>query len=269
MIDFACIPMINIDVNMAEMIYHQGMEKIPLPKLYTELAMWWPLLSPVADYTEEAAFFLQVMRAAGLAPAASLLELGSGGGSNAFHLKPYFSRMTLTDISPEMLTISRMLNPECEHLQGDMRTLRLDRAFDVVLIHDAIDYMLTLDELRQALETAAVHCKPGGLTLFVPDYVRETFQPSTGHGGTDGDRRSLRYLEWTYDPDTSDSIYITEFAYLYREGNQGTQIEHDTHLCGLFARADWIRLLQEAGLQPEVIRDPFERELFLARKVTR
>jgi SAM-dependent methyltransferase len=243
------------------------MKKLHLPKLYTKLASWWPLLSPVADYAEEAAFFLQVLSEAGLPPAASLLELGSGGGSNAFHLKPYFSRMTLTDLSPEMLAVSRTLNPECEHLQGDMRTLRLDRAFDVVMIHDAIDYMLTLDELRQALETAAVHCKPGGLTLFVPDYVRETFQPSTDHGGMDGHGRSLRYLEWTYDPDARDSTYITEFAYLFRERDQATQIEHDQHTCGLFARADWTRLLHEVRLQPEIIRDPFARELFLARNV--
>ena len=251
---------------MAEMVYHQVMENIPVPKLYKELAAWWPLLSPAADYAEEAAFFLQVMREAGLPPAPSLLELGSGGGCNAFHLKPYFAGMTLTDFSPGMLTVNRTLNPECEHLEGDMRSLRLDRAFDVVMIHDAIDYMLTLDDVRQALETAAVHCKPGGLALFVPDYVRETFQPSTDHGGTDGDGRSLRYLEWTYDPDVRDSTYTTEFAYLLREGDQATQIEHDVHTCGLFARGVWIRLLQEVGFQPKVIRDPFERELFLARK---
>jgi ubiquinone/menaquinone biosynthesis C-methylase UbiE len=248
------------------MVYDQGMENTHMPKLYTKLAAWWPLLSPVADYTEEAAFFRQVMDEAGLPPAPSLLELGSGGGSNAFHLKPYFAQMTLTDISPQMLAVSRMLNPACEHLEGDMRTLRLDRAFDVVFIHDAIDYMLTLQELRQALETAAVHCKPQGMALFVPDYVRETFQPSTEHGGTDGDGRSLRYLEWTYDPDERDSTYITEFAYLLREEDQTMQIEYDWHIFGLFARADWSRLLHEVGFQPDVIRDPFERELFLARK---
>ena len=247
------------------MVYHHGMETLRLPKLYTELAAWWPLLSPVADYADEASFFLQVMREVGLPPAPSLLELGSGGGSNAFHLKPYFAQMTLTDLSPEMLEISRTVNPECEHLEGDMRTLRLDRAFDVVFIHDAIDYMLTLQELRQAIETAAAHCKPGGLALFAPDYLRETFQPSTDHGGTDSHGRSLRYLEWTYDPDVRDSTYVTEFGYLLREGDQRTRMEHDTHLCGLFAREDWIRLLQGAGFQPEIIRDPFERELFLAK----
>lgn len=238
-----------------------------MTKLYTELASWWPLLSPVTDYAEEAGFFLNVLRNAGLPPAPSLLELGSGGGSNAFHLKHNFSRLTLTDLSRQMLEISQMLNPECEHLQGDMRTLRLDRTFDVVFVHDAIDYMLTLDELRQALGTAAVHCKPGGLALFVPDHVRETFEPSTDHGGTDDNLRSLRYLEWTYDPDENDSTCITEFVYLLREKNQQTLVEHDQHICGLFARADWLRLLDQVGFQAEVIPDPFERELFLARKV--
>jgi SAM-dependent methyltransferase len=240
----------------------------PMTKLYSELASWWPLLSPVADYAEEAAFFQKVMSDEGLPPDPSLLELGSGGGSNAFHLQHYFAHMTLTDISPQMLAISRILNPQCEHLEGDMRTMRLGRLFDVVFIHDAIDYMMTLDELRQALETAAVHCRPGGLALFVPDYVRETFQPSTNHGGTDGQGRSLRYLEWTYDPDEHDNTYIMEFAYLLRDRDEATRMEHDIHTCGLFARADWLRLLREAGFEPEVIRDPFERELFLALKAT-
>ena len=67
----------------------------------------------------------------------TLLELGSGGGNNASHLKARFN-CTLTDISPDMLALSRTLNPECEHLEGDMRTLRLGRTFDVVFIHDAI-----------------------------------------------------------------------------------------------------------------------------------
>lgn len=237
-----------------------------MSKLYTELASWWPLLSPVVDYAEEAAFFLEVMRGSGLPPAPTLLELGSGGGSNAFHLKSYFDHMALTDLSPQMLGISQLLNPECEHIQGDMRTLRLDRTFDVLFVHDAIDYMLTLQDLQQALETAAIHCKPNALALFVPDYVRETFEPSTDHGGTDGDERGLRYLEWTYDPDESDSTYITEFAYLLRQGVQDIQVEHDRHICGLFARTEWLRLLNEVGFQAEVIPDLFERELFLARK---
>lgn len=235
-------------------------------RLYSDLAAWWPLLSPPEEYGEEADFFAQVFSRVGLPSSPSLLELGSGGGSVAFHLKKSFAQITLTDLSPEMLAVSRIWNPECEHLEGDMRILRLGRAFDVVFIHDAIDYMTTPEELRQAMETAYVHCRTGGLALFVPDHLRETFRPSTEHGGRDGADRALRYMEWTYDPDESDSTYVTEFVFLLQQGRQPAWVEHEQHICGLFPRSGWVGLLRQVGFQPERIRDPYERECFLARK---
>lgn len=204
--------------------------------------------------------------AAGLPASPTLLEMGCGGGSNAVHLKAHFADVTLTDLSPHMLALSRSLNPDCEHLLGDMRTLRLERRFDVVFIHDAIDYMTTRHDLRLAVETTFLHCAPGGLALLVPDHVRETFQPSTDHGGSDGDTRSLRYLEWTYDPDATDTTYTVEYAYLFREGNQPARVERDLHINGLFPRAEWLQLLRDAGFQPEFIRDPYERDIFVARR---
>ena len=132
-------------------------------KLYSDLAAWWPLLSPPEEYVDEAAFFEQILADANLPARPSLLELGCGGGSNAFYLKKMFAEVTLTDISPHMLEVSRGLNPECEHQQADMRTARLGREFDVVFIHDAIDYMRTSPDLRLAMETAFIHCKPGGI----------------------------------------------------------------------------------------------------------
>lgn len=56
--------------------------------------------------------------------------------------------LTLVDRSPEMLAVSFALNPECEHVVGDMRDMRLGRVFDCVLIHDAICYLTTEAELR-------------------------------------------------------------------------------------------------------------------------
>lgn len=237
-----------------------------MTKLYSELASWWPLLSPPEDYVDEAAFFRQVFVEAKLPAAPTLIELGSGGGSNAFHLKSLFARATLSDLSPHMLAISRSLNPDCEHIEGDMRTIRLGFQADVVFTHDAIDYMTTLADLRQALETAFVHCKPGGLALFVPDYVRETFVPSTEHDGTDGPERGLRYLEWTYDPDESDTTYTTEYIYALKEGSQPVHVEHDTHVCGLFPRAEWLRLLGEVGFATEIVRDEEGRDIFVSRR---
>jgi len=238
-------------------------------KLYTELGTWWPLLSPPEDYVDEANFFHQVLVDAGLPPEPTLLELGCGGGNNAVHLKAHFARVTLTDLSPQMLAVSRTLNPDCEHLAGDMRTLRLGRSFDVVFIHDAIDYMTTDHDLRLALQTAFVHCAPGGLALIVPDYVRETFRPSTEHGGSDGEGRALRYLEWTYDPDDTDTTYTVDYAYMLREDDGPMRVEHDRHICGLFSRAEWVGLLREAGFRPEISGDQYGREVFVARRPDR
>ncbi|MEM7356734.1 MAG: class I SAM-dependent methyltransferase [Acidobacteriota bacterium] len=218
------------------------------PKLYSELASWWPLLSTPADYAEEAVFYQGALLEACRRPVETLLELGSGGGNNASFLKARFD-MTLVDPSPGMLAVSRTLNPECEHLEGDMRTLRLDREFDTVFIHDAICYMTSEADLRRAIETAFVHCRPGGAALFAPDHLRENFQPSTDDGGHDGESRSLRYLEWTWDPDPTDSIYTVDYAYMLREADGTVRVEHDRHLEGLFARADWLRLLSEVGFE--------------------
>jgi trans-aconitate methyltransferase len=166
-----------------------------LPSLYRDLADWFHLLTAPEDYAEEAAFYSKTIVDACAKPPRTLLELGSGGGNNASHMKARF-RMTLVDLSPDMLRISRRLNPECEHLQGDMRSFRTLQLFDAVFIHDAISYLTTADDVRRAVETAFVHCQPGGAALFCPDYVRETYAPSTSHGGHDGGDKGLRYLSW-------------------------------------------------------------------------
>jgi SAM-dependent methyltransferase len=222
------------------------------PRLYEELASWWPLLSPPADYAEEAALYERALLEACERPARTLLELGSGGGNNAFYLKRRF-HPTLVDLSSGMLTVSRALNPDCEHVEGDMRAVRLARSFDCIFVHDAVVYMTSEADLQEAIETAFAHCEPGGAALFAPDHVRENFRPSTDHGGHDGEGRGLRYLEWTWDPDPDDSTYVVDYAYLLRERDGSVRVEHDRHVEGLFARADWLRLLAEAGFVPSVV----------------
>jgi trans-aconitate methyltransferase len=230
-------------------------ERGEMPMLYGELAAWWPLLSDPADYAEEAGFYQRMLLQTCEGSARTLLELGSGGGNNASHLKSRFD-LVLVDRSPGMLQVSRELNPECEHIEGDMRTVRIGRQFDCVFVHDAVAYMTTEGDLRRAIETAYVHCQPGGAVLFAPDHVRENFRPSTDHGGHDGGDRGLRYLEWTWDPDPADSSYVVDYAYLLREKDRSVQVKHDRHVEGLFARADWLRFLSEAGFKPTAV--PFD-----------
>lgn len=218
------------------------------PRFYSEFAGWWPLVSPVADYQEEAAWFAALLASRG--PVKTVLELGAGGGHNAHYLKARYD-LTLTDLSPAMLDLSRSLNPRCAHVVGDMRTLRLDRTFDAVFVHDAIDYMTTEADLAAAFRTAAAHLAPGGLAVFAPDDVKGTFAESTHHDGSSDDTgRGVRFLEWTWDPDPTDTAVRTEYVFVFRTAAGDVQTVHDAHVTGLFDEQTWHRLLGEAGFAP-------------------
>ncbi|MCB0078134.1 MAG: methyltransferase domain-containing protein [Anaerolineales bacterium] len=218
-----------------------------LPAMYDELAAWWPLLSAVEEYAEEASQYRDLLLGATSPPPRTLLELGSGGGNNAFHLKAEFE-MTLVDLSPAMVAVSQRLNPELPHHVADMRTVRLGQQFDAVFIHDAISYMTDETMLRQAMESAFLHCRPGGVLLIAPDDLRDTWQPSTSHGGHDGDGRALRYLAWEWMAEAEGVTIVTDYCYLLREGDR-VQTVHDRHISGLFRRETWLRLLEAVGFR--------------------
>lgn len=222
--------------------------------LYRDLVPWYRLMDPVGDHADEAVVFRAAWEAAIEGPKATLLELGAGAGHNAFHLKAHF-RCTLSDLSEDMLALSRDLNPECEHIAGDMRTIRLEREFDAVLVHDAIMYLLNEEDLRAAIRTAFVHLRPGGAAIFAPDCVRETFYEGTDEAGhADGDR-ALRYLEWRWDPDPRDTTYRVDYAILMRDGASVTPA-HDVHIEGLFPRKTWRKLLESEGFVYGVLERP-------------
>src|SRR5712691_6457002 len=234
-------------------------------KLYNELAEWWPIMATPAEYQEEAALFDRLLSESSKPPPRTVLDLGSGSGMVAFHLKAHFA-MTLVDVSPQMLEVSRALNPECDHLLGDIRSLRLGKTFDAVFLHDAVCHMTTESDLQAVMETAFVHCRPGGIALFVPDELRETFVPSTDHGGNDSDDRSLRYVQWTTDPDPRDTAILVDFGILLRDQQGVVRVVHERQTHGLFARAVWLRLLRKAGFTASVVSDKRIRDMFLCRR---
>jgi SAM-dependent methyltransferase len=231
-------------------------------KLYEELSDWWPMISHPDDYAEEAAEYVRR-----LGSVRDVLELGSGGGNNASHMKQHF-QLTLVEPSDGMRRHSQALNPECAHLPGDMRSVRLGRSFDAVFVHDAVCYMTTEEDLRAAMETISAHLLPGGLALVAPDATAETFVPGTGEHGCDGaDGRSVRYLQWHLRLGETQSE--THYAILLREASGEVRMVHDRHVQGLFPTATWLRLFDAAGLTATVE----ERRLsdgvfpeFLARK---
>jgi len=221
---------------------------IPMNRLYGELAWLWPLLSPPADYAEEAGHWRGVLREE-LGPGRHpVLELGVGGGHNLSHLRADVEAVAV-DIAEPMLALSRRLNPDVEHIQGDMRSVRLGRRFAAVLIHDAISHITTADDLRAVFETARAHLAPGGLVIAAPDWLRETFQSpwSSEFSHAEGARR-LTAFEYLYDPDPNDTQIECLLTYVIETGGEAV-IEHDRLVLGLFPRACWRRTIEAAGFR--------------------
>ncbi len=126
---------------------------------YGDLAPWWPLISAPDEYVEEAAFAAELLAAAE-PPTRTVLELGSGGGSNAFHLKTEFD-LTLVDLSPEM--VARCRAKGLEAYERDFLHLGFEPAsFDAVYAMNCLLHVPNAD-LPEVLRAVRTVLKPGGL----------------------------------------------------------------------------------------------------------
>jgi SAM-dependent methyltransferase len=148
-----------------------------------------------------------------------------------------------------MLAQAKELNRGCRFVQGDMRTFRLGRAFDAVLMDDAISHMNCRADFGAAFRTAYAHLNPGGVLIATPDVTVETLQqnkttttPAT-RGGLD-----VVFVENVYDPDPADEQYETTILYLIRDhGRLRIETEHWT--MGIFSLDTWRQVLRETGFQ--------------------
>ncbi len=215
-------------------------------RLYRDLAWLWPIWGSLDDYREESELFAEAIHKAAEIEVNSLLDMGCGGGKNAFHFKNHFA-VTGIDISEAMLSHAKKLNPECTFDLGDMRTVDLNLQFDSVFINDSVVYMATEEDLLKAFRTAHRHLRAGGVMLVCVEKCKENFrQNQTTVSTFTAANMEITFVENNYDPDPKDDTYETTFVYLIREKGK-LRIEHDSHICGLFSLDVWRRLLKEAG----------------------
>ena len=221
-----------------------------LNRMYDEFAHLWPLISTRQDYENEAQLWRDALRDK-LGPGRhEILELGVGGGHNLSYLTEDF-QATAVDVSEKMLLNSVALNPSVEHHVGDMRSIRLAKSFRAVLIHDAIGYMLTEDDLRSTFATARAHLERGGVLVVAPDDFRETFSgPRVTHGTNSDGNTQLTQIEYQYDPDPEDTVIESRMFFLILEGDK-LRVEQDRHILGLFSLQTWLDLMQESGFAVE------------------
>ena len=101
-------------------------------------------------------------------PGKRLLDVGCGTGKSFLPMLEQGWEVTACDISPAMVAIAReKVGDRVDLSVADMRELPVFGEFDVVFcLDDAVNYLLSNEELEQALTGMRRNLGPGGLLMF-------------------------------------------------------------------------------------------------------
>ncbi len=239
-------------------------------RMYDDFAHLWPLISHHSDYEMEARYWRDALLAELGNRRLSILEFGVGGGNNLHHIlypgcdgimsddaacngahmgtdRPSHDAVVV-DPSSKMLANCKLLNPSVEQHIGDMRTARLDRKFDAVLIHDAVCYLLSEDDIIATLDTARAHIRDGGVLIMAPDWYTETYPGTRLDAGIRRDvSPEFASIEYDHDPDPDDTTLESVFIYIIKNDDGSVRVEEDRHITGIFSIHTWLALMERAG----------------------
>lgn len=215
-------------------------------KAYSDLAWTESLVYPPLEDLEEVELFSKLIKKNSKINTETLLHIGCGSGIYDYTFKKHF-KVTGLDISEKMLEIAIKRNPEVEYNHGDMRTIKLGKKFDAVILPESIGYMTTTEDLKKAICSANKHLKPGGVLLICAN-IKETFKSNNFvYTGEKGDIE-ITIFENNYISRENDSIYEATIIYLIRDkGKLETFI--DIHKLGLFDKKTWYSILKGEGFE--------------------
>jgi ubiquinone/menaquinone biosynthesis C-methylase UbiE len=217
---------------------------------YNELAWTENLLANSEEYKEEVMFYIELIQKNSSAPVKTLLHFGCGAGSYDTFFKKHFT-VTGVDLSKGMLEIARNKHPDIEYIEGDMKTINLNRQFHIIVIPDSIDYMTTENDLFQTISNAVLHLKTGGV-LLIGAKTKETFRNNNfAYTGEKGDL-NVTLLENNYINTFKPNTYEAAIMYLIR--NKGElSVYTENQILGLFSEATWEKLFNNAGLKMQKV----------------
>lgn len=134
--------------------------------VFAQSAAIYDLLYSGKSAEKEVEWVVERILKNGARSGASILDLGSGTGRHSTALAN--SGFSVTGVEPSAEMLARAAHhPATNFLQGDGRTVRLGRSFDVVLaMFHVMSYQVELADSGRFFDTAATHLNPGGIFGF-------------------------------------------------------------------------------------------------------
>jgi SAM-dependent methyltransferase len=178
-----------------------------------------------------------------------LLDVGCGTGKSFLPMLERGWEVTACDISPAMLELARAKAGESVRLSvADMRELPVFGEFDLVWsLDDAVNYLLSGEELEEALSGMRANLAPGGLLMFDLNTLQSyrTFFAEEQRLERGGRRLIWRGQGSVDTPPGS----ISEARLEVESGEGGLEVETHIHRQRHFPEAEVRELLAAAGLE--------------------
>lgn len=175
-----------------------------------------------------------------------LLDVGCGTGKSFLPMLERGWEVVACDISPAMLELARAKAGDAARLAvADMRKLPVFGEFDLVwALDDAVNYLLSPEELGEALSGMRANLAPGGLLMFDVNTLQayRSFFAEVQRVERGGRQLVWRGQAGAETPPGS----ISEARF---EVESGASIEAHVHRQRHFPEAEVLELLEAAGLE--------------------
>jgi ubiquinone/menaquinone biosynthesis C-methylase UbiE len=184
-------------------------------------------------------------------PGKRLLDVACGTGKSFLPMLAQGWEVTACDISPSMVAIAReKVGDEVELSVADMRELPVFGEFDVVFcLDDAVNYLLSTEELEQALTGMRRNLGPGGLLMFDVNTL-ESYRTFFGEEVViERDDKKLIWKGRTRPDAPPGSIAEASFEVEPLDESAGPPIPPELHRERHFPEAEVIAAMEKAGLE--------------------
>jgi SAM-dependent methyltransferase len=177
-----------------------------------------------------------------------LLDVGCGTGKSFLPMLERGWDVTACDISPSMLELARSKVGEAVRLTvTDMRKLPVFGEFDLVWsLDDAVNYLLSAEELGSALSGMRANLAPGGLLMFD---VNTLLAYRSFFAETESVERGGRRLVWRGQAAADVAPASICEARFEAEGGAESAVDTHVHRQRHFPEAEILRLVREVGLE--------------------
>lgn len=198
-----------------------------------------------------------------------VMDMACGTGSQAIALEKKGFNVIGVDFNEGMLKVAKKKNIKVKFLQGDMKTYKSKKKFDLITcLFSAINHNKNLNELKKTIGNFHSCLNKGGVLLFDLGFVNK--KKDEAHQGcyldsfTNSSVQIARISQWNISMN-DENLYDTQDLILVKE-NGKVDFEIDRHELGIFEVKDVRKVLEKAGFKTLVFDTWSKKE---ATKTTR